>query len=498
MNKKTKFTIIFSPFFYLSLLLSYNCSAQDHHFINPSRTPNNKEIYTKILPNSGLVKVVVDLIDGEQVYQGDIVIKKSGSGGRGGVHSVNSRWNNSCIKYKIEKGHPHSDLIRKACAKITKSTNLCVCEDNSIRWWHDYIYFESTNSKDYCGLSYVGKIGGKQWIKLSLSQKGCGANSTEKIGIIMHEVLHAAGFYHEHSRADRDNYIAINKFNIPISNWNNFEKVNKLKCGWFQCTFPDYTFEPTPYDYESIMHYGSYAAAISSDVPTITSKIPGKKFGQRTHLSSNDIKSINAAYPKSCNCTTGRGGLTSDTKVANISIDNYAVELVAQPTQLSSWVAGATMLVGWRDEVVINLEDIINGKEYWSQFRLKDGQLPPSDTTMFNYWGLVAETPRSYTVQELADLLMEYGPLWVASAESIIDKNAKDVHIRVIIGMEGDGTAEGTILSICDPWQRGMRRFRMPNPGSIYTESFVEFIKKQEELAGKEAKNKNVLLVVHP
>ena len=33
-------------------------------------------------------------------------------------------------------------------------------------------------------------------------------------GVVVHEFLHAIGFYHQHSAADRDNYVIINWENI--------------------------------------------------------------------------------------------------------------------------------------------------------------------------------------------------------------------------------------------------------------------------------------------
>lgn len=52
--------------------------------------------------------------------------------------------------------------------------------------------------------SGVGRSGGMQVVSLAPTclQKGP--------GIVLHELMHVLGFWHEHSRADRDRYIRVN------------------------------------------------------------------------------------------------------------------------------------------------------------------------------------------------------------------------------------------------------------------------------------------------
>ena len=52
----------------------------------------------------------------------------------------------------------------------------------------------------------IGRRGGAQQISLA---QGCLVK-----GIVIHEMMHVLGFFHEQSRRDRDNYIVIQFGNI--------------------------------------------------------------------------------------------------------------------------------------------------------------------------------------------------------------------------------------------------------------------------------------------
>lgn len=90
----------------------------------------------------------------------------------------------------------------------------------------------------YSCCSFVGRRGnGAQAISIG---KNC-----DKFGIVVHELGHVVGFWHEHTRPDRENHVVIEKSNIMTGQEYNFNKL----------TEEDVNSLGLPYDYDSIMHY---------------------------------------------------------------------------------------------------------------------------------------------------------------------------------------------------------------------------------------------------
>ncbi|KAF0876539.1 ASTL metalloendopeptidase, partial [Crocuta crocuta] len=118
--------------------------------------------------------------------------------------------------------------------------------------------------------SSVGRSGGMQVVSLAPTclQKGP--------GIVLHELMHVLGFWHEHSRADRDHYIRVN--------W------NEILPGKPNCAQP--MLDP------GSPHLLGFRLAFSRrGLPTITPLwAPSAHIGQRWNLSTSDIARVLRLY----------------------------------------------------------------------------------------------------------------------------------------------------------------------------------------------------------
>ena len=112
-------------------------------------------------------------------------------------------------------------------------------------------------------------------------------------GIVEHEFLHAVGLFHQQNRDDRDKYVEILKENI----WENMtERQVRVNFDSLSDYDERYHFN-LPYDFGSIMHYGSKYYSKNGE-RTIRTKDPSKQslIGQRDRASDGDIQQVKLFY----------------------------------------------------------------------------------------------------------------------------------------------------------------------------------------------------------
>ena len=158
---------------------------------------------------------------------------------------------------------------------------------NAFRLWEtgtSVVFVERTTEVNHISItaattnfSSVGMAGGRQTLAVT---------SNASTATILHELGHALVMHHEHQRSDRDNYVNIFRENIESGSLNNFDLITA-------------TFNYTPYDFHSIMHY-SKAAFSKNGQHTIEPKPAYAEFleqmGRQNTLSFGDRESIRKLY----------------------------------------------------------------------------------------------------------------------------------------------------------------------------------------------------------
>ncbi len=136
----------------------------------------------------------------------------------------------------------------------------------------DYVFI--TDNEDGC-FAHVGRIGGRQTVNLG--------NGCVTTGIITHELLHAIGFWHEHSRSDRSTFVTIFSQNIESGQESNFDQH-----------ISDGT-DIGSYDYRSVMHYDTHAFSKNGQ-PTIAATDPNITTLGGDRMTSGDIATVRSMY----------------------------------------------------------------------------------------------------------------------------------------------------------------------------------------------------------
>ncbi|XP_066601246.1 seminal metalloprotease 1 [Prorops nasuta] len=215
------------------------------------------------------------------LYEGDIMIHpESPHYEKNGVLDSTMRWHGGVVPYYIvEDDFDQEDIKIIEGAFMEYHNKTCLRFRPYKETDQDYVKIQSKNSGCW---SLVGRHGEGQL--LNLQNPGCVHH-----GVVIHEMMHALGFFHQQSAADRDEWVTILWQNIKFGREHNFNKYDNR-------TVTDYG---VGYDYKSVMHYSSHAFSKNGE-PTITPKKEKVKLGQREGLSEKDVMKVQGMYKDEC------------------------------------------------------------------------------------------------------------------------------------------------------------------------------------------------------
>ncbi|XP_068140017.1 seminal metalloprotease 1-like [Drosophila tropicalis] len=200
--------------------------------------------------------------------------------GRNGLIDEKKRWPDNVVIYKISDDFDlsHKQAILNGIA--TLELNTCVRFREAIDGDDEtYLTITAKSGGCYTAVGYQGK---PQEMNLETYPLGEGCF---RPGTILHEFMHALGFYHQQSSAIRDDYIQVVYDNIVPGKEFNFEKYSADKVTDFEMG----------YDYDSCLHYRPGAFSTNGE-DTIIPLDSTAQIGQRLILSSKDIDKINIMY----------------------------------------------------------------------------------------------------------------------------------------------------------------------------------------------------------
>ena len=251
---------------------------------------------------------------------------------QGFIHNLELRWGRLwpagvlVYEYSEDLSREQKEIFRQAIDHIASLTPIRF-RQRSNEEGYLLVISDDDNSACWSAVAYTGQQ--------ELLDINCGRSGIPRLGTVVHEVLHALGFRHEHSRPDRDEYVRINWQNIRPDQKRWFEKwgFNSSVIG--------------AYDYASVMHYGAYAFSKNGQPTIIPIGLPLEAIGNREGLSPGDVSALKELYGRPwvrIRTHPVWGYIASNRPQPSFSLENAgAEELTIEGVATGGWIREASV-----------------------------------------------------------------------------------------------------------------------------------------------------------
>jgi astacin len=235
-----------------------------------------------------IAEINYSVVDGIKLFQGDIIVQPYETlkelekakdiirkeANQKFVAQTYGLWPNGVVYYRLHLNiRAYRSIIQQTCAIWSEGTDGKITFKEIDRPQKNYVLIQAANENS-------SDLGMKN------TQQNMFLQNPPEIGTILHELGHTIGLWHEHQRADRDEYVKIYLENIYDDVKGQFMQVQDMRI----------TSMGLPYDYSSIMHYNRFAFS-KNNLPTIEpTKDPSAIIGQRQYPSELDFLGIKKLY----------------------------------------------------------------------------------------------------------------------------------------------------------------------------------------------------------
>lgn len=159
-----------------------------------------------------------------------------------------------------------------------------------------------------------------------------------------------------------------------------------------------------------------------------------------------------AAQSRSRGLGRGRPGVARGMAAVDYRVPGV-VPPIQQPNPMACWATAATMMVSWRDNVSLPIDEALRRihPRYAEMFARGEG-LPFAETAEFMATAGLQPAPfASFSIDGWEQMLRDFGPIFVFTDAGGLTATRIIMHAVVVAGVHGDGTPDGTSFAVVDP-----------------------------------------------